>query len=248
MKKIFRKFKRNKIERPAKKPRLRKNGKPKKSLFEIFLIIVISLAILGFAAGVSFFTYIVVNSPTFDPDALFSQEASIILDIHGNEFARVGGQMRENVTFDDLPEVFLDAIIAAEDARFFQHGGVDWGRFMMATWGQLRGNRAAGGASTITMQVITNTQTERIVEGWAGIVRKFTDVYMSIFQLERQFTKEQIIEFYVNLPYLGGGAWGVEQASQVYFNKSVRELTLPETAMLAGLFQAPHSFDPYRNL
>ena len=243
MKNFLGKFKRNKTDRP----KTRKNGKPKKSLFEIFLICLISGMILVFAAGVSFAAYVVVNSPTFDPNALFSSEASVILDVNGNEFARIGGQMRENVTFDDLPEVFLDAIIAAEDARFFQHGGVDWGRFMVATMGQLRGNRAAGGASTITMQVITNTQTERVVDGFAGIVRKFTDVYMSIFQLERQFTKEQIIEFYVNLPFLGCGAWGVEQAAQIYFGKSISEVTLVEAATIAGLFNAPDTLDPCRH-
>ena len=237
------------IKKIKEKKVVKTNSQKPKLVFRIIkalICLALTLFILSFIALVSFSVYIVRNAPYFDPNALFSQEASIILDIHGNEFARVGGNMRTNVTFDDLPEVFIDALLAAEDARFFQHNGVDWGRFFVATRGQLRGNRAAGGASTITMQVVTNTQTSRVTQGWDGIVRKFTDVYLSIFQLEQKFTKEQIIEFYVNLPFLGCGAWGVEQAAQIFFGKSISEVNLVESATIVGMFNAPGILDPCR--
>ena len=97
------------------------------------------------------------------------------------------------------------------------------------------------------MQVVKNTFTSTEASGWDGIIRKFTDIYMSIFLVEKNYTKEEIIEFYVNDPYLGASSYGVEQASKSYFGKSVRDLTLTEAALLAGVFNAPGSYDPYVN-
>ena len=141
--------------------------------------------------------------------------------------------------------MLLDAIIATEDSRYFQHNGFDLPRFMKASAGQLLGNSDAGGASTLTMQVVKNNFTSTESSGFAGIVRKFTDIYMSIFKVEKNYTKEEIIEFYVNAPYLGSGSYGVEQASQTFFGKSVKDLSLVEAATIAGLFQAPGAYDPY---
>ena len=108
------------------------------------------------------------------------------------------------------------------------------------------GKSDAGGASTLTMQVSKNTYTSTESSGIEGIIRKFTDVYVSMFKIEKNYTKEQIIEFYVNSYYLGSGSYGVEQAALTYFGKSAKEINLSEAAMIAGLFQAPGRYDPYK--
>ena len=213
-----------------------------KLTYDKILTIVFCAGIGFLSLGILFFAYIAIASPGFDPELLYAKEPSVLYDINGNEFARLGVQNREIITYDELSEALIDAIIATEDARFFVHNGVDLPRFVNATFSQLRG-RGGGGASTLTMQVVKNafTSTDE------SIVRKFTDVYMAVFRVEPNYTKEEIMEFYVNSYYMGNGNWGVEQASRDYFGKSASELNVAEAAMIAGLFQAPHAFDPYRN-
>lgn len=202
----------------------------------------IMLAGIGFLATViGFMLFIIISAPDFNTKLLYDKEATVLYDINGEEFARIGVENRDLVEYEDLPQVLVDAIVATEDSRFFQHDGFDIARFTKAAIGQVLGHRDAGGASTLTMQIVKNTFTSRD----ATIMRKFTDIYMAIFKLERKYTKEDIITFYVNQPWLGEGTWGVEQACQTYFGKSVRDLTLTEAALLAGMFQAPASYDPF---
>ena len=160
--------------------------------------------------------------------------------------ATIGLQKRSILTYDELPEVLINALVATEDANFFQHNGVDIKRFMVAAVKQLLGNSNAGGASTLTMQLSKNyIVQDTTASGWAGIVRKFTDIYMSIFQVEKKYTKEEIIEFYVNSNNLGAGSYGVEQACLTYFDKSCKNINLSEAAIIAGLFQAPSTYNPF---
>ena len=208
------------------------------------LIIIMLLLILGCIAGIFFVGYIVVNAPTVSKEKLYTKSSTVLYDADGHDFARLGAQNREVVSYDEIPEVLVDAIVATEDSRFFQHNGVDLARFSKAVLGQLVGRSDAGGGSTLTMQVSKNVATSGVSSGIKGIIRKFTDIYLSVFVLEKQYTKEEILEFYVNISFLGS-AYGVEQASQAYFGKSASELTLPEAAMIAGLFQAPTSYNPY---
>ena len=209
------------------------------------LIILMLFLIFCLTIGIIFTLYVLISSPKFDTSNLYSKESIVLLDKNGNEYARLGTENRELVTYDDLPQNLIDAIIATEDSRFFQHNGVDLARFTKAVAGQLLGRSDAGGGSTLTMQVVKNAYTSTESSGIGGIIRKFTDIYMSVFKVEKSYTKEQIIEFYVNIPFLGSGAFGVEQASQIYFGKSVGELSLSEAAVIAGLFQAPSAYDPY---
>ena len=217
----------------------------KGSLGQKILIIFMLFMIFCLTMGIIFTLYIIINSPKFDTSYLYSKESSVLLDKNGNEFARLGTENRELVSYEDLPEVLLDAIIATEDSRYYQHNGVDLARFSKAVIGQLAGHTSAGGGSTLTMQVVKNAYSDKSTSGIKGIIRKFTDIYMAVFKVEKAYTKEQIIEFYVNAPYLGSGSYGVEQASEIYFNKSVSELSLVEAATIAGLFQAPDGYDPY---
>ncbi len=191
--------------------------------------------------GGAFAVYIIASAGKFDPEALANKDQTVVYDAGNEVIATLGREKRETVTYDQLPQVLVDAIIATEDSRFFQHNGVDMARFMKASFGQILGHSDAGGASTLTMQVVKNnlTSTEK------SIVRKFKDIYLAVFKLEKKYSKEEILEFYVNDSLLGGNVYGVEQASQYYFGKSVSELSLPEAAIIAGLFQSPNGYNPY---
>ena len=247
---MFVKKKNKKIKTKSVKKKNVKKVKQKehigKRILRYFLIFICVCFLAGLVGVGAFFTYIVTTTEDFDANKLYRAEATILYDKDGKEFARIGAQNREKITYDELPEVLIDAIIATEDSRFFQHNGVDIPRFTKATIGQLMG-RDAGGASTLTMQVSKNNFTDTIATGLQGIIRKFRDIYISMFQLEKNYTKQQIIEFYVNDSLLGASAYGVEQASQTYFGKSAKDLNLAEASLIAGLFQAPNAYNPFRN-
>ena len=231
---------------PMNEEEMKKYKKRKRKLFKFIFNFILLMILLFLIVAIVFSIYIVVNAPDFDPENLYRAESSIIYDRNGNQIAKIGLEKRKKVTYDDLPQVLVDAIIATEDSRYYQHNGFDLPRFTRAAAGQVinkitgRGN--AGGGSTISMQVVKNnfTDTEQTV------TRKFTDIYISIFKLEKNYSKEEILEYYVNTPFLGNSSYGVEQACQSYFGKSVSDINLSEAAIIAGLFQAPSAYDPYR--
>lgn len=212
-----------------------------KFILKLFLTIffLFMLFLLGCTA------YIIHESPEFNPDNLQRNNGTLVYDRNNNLITVLGNEKRQKVTYDELPEVLIDAIIATEDSKFFQHNGVDIPRFLKATFAFLTGDDA-GGASTITMQLSKNSYTSVESTGIKGIIRKLTDVYLSVFHIEREYTKEELLEFYVNSPYMGGSSYGVQQASKTYFNKNVSDLSLVEAATLAGLFQSPSAYDPYQ--
>lgn len=224
-----------------------KQDRKKRKILNIVLIIILSLGILFLIAISAFLAYITMSAPKFNAEQLNKQEVTIIYDKDGNVITKLGSEMREKVTYDELPEVLVDAIIATEDSRFFEHNGFDAPRFIKASAGQLLGNSDAGGASTLSMQVIKNTITSTEASGIKGIIRKFTDIYLAVFKLEKKYTKEEIIEFYVNNHFLGGNIYGVQEASRTYFGKDVGELNLSEAAILAGMFKSPNYYRPNVN-
>lgn len=216
----------------------------RKKALKIILIIILVLFILGLLGGCAFIFYVIKNAPDFKQELLKEKESTILYDSEGKEYAKLGLELRENVEYDDLSEAFIDALIATEDSRFFQHNGFDLMRFIKAAAGQAMG-QDAGGGSTLTMQLSKNTFTDTNDKGFAGIVRKFTDIYISIFQIEKNYTKEQIIEFYANNNSLSGTIYGVQEASRHFFNKDAKDLTIPEAAVIVGMFQAPTSYNPF---
>ena len=233
----------SKSRKTIKKKKVSKFKKFLKILLLIFLIMFIFI-VFGIIA---FIIYIVKAAPEFNEELLYLSEPTIILDKDGNEIAKVGAERRTKIEYEDISEVMKDAIIATEDSNFFEHNGVDWARFLKASIQQVLGQSEAGGASTLTMQISKNRYTDNEASGVKGIIRKFTDVYVAMFILEKNYTKEQILEFYVNSQQLGKNSFGIEQASRTYFGKSANELNLAEAAMIAGLFQAPSKYNPYRN-
>lgn len=227
---------------------LKLRGKSKKKIITVLIMLVLTgfIIIMGIFAAFLFYIKSIADPLYAEREKdLNTKETTTLYDKDGNEFAKLGSEMREKVSYEELPEVLIDAIVATEDSRFFQHNGFDAPRFLKATLGQLAGNRSAGGASTLSMQVVKNKITDaKADEGTAGIIRKFEDIYLSVFKLEKNYTKEDIIEFYVNNHYLGGNIYGVEEASEHYFGKTVSELNLSEAAIIAGMFKSPSYYKP----
>lgn len=213
-------------------------------ILQWFLLFCCFCFLVGVAGVIAFCHYIVQHAPDFDPDLLYSTEPTTLYYSDGSLMATIGVENREIITYDELPEVFINALIATEDSNFFQHNGVDIKRFFVAAVQQVLGNSDAGGASTLTMQLSKNYYTSTTASGWEGIVRKFTDIYLSVFEIETTYTKEEILEFYVNSGQLGS-RYGVEAASQLYFQKSAKDMNISEAALLAGMFQAPSAYNPY---
>ncbi len=223
-----------------------KDKKKTRILVKTILMIVLAIGIIGLVGFTAFLIYIKIDAdPKYVTTKLETQENTTFLDINNKEYAKLGSEMREKVKYNELPEVLIDAIIATEDSRFFQHNGFDAPRFSKAVIGQLLGHSDAGGASTLTMQVVKNSLTNAYAtEGIKGITRKFEDIYLAIFKLEKNCSKEQIIEYYVNNHYLGGNIYGVQEAAEAYFGKTVSELNLSEAATLAGMFKSPVYYNP----
>lgn len=247
VKKVSKNNNKSKTKVKTKNVKNNKEKKKKKNILKVVLTVFLSFCIICVLAVAAFFAYIVITTDDFDPDKLTYRDQSVVYDKNGNVIAELGvggSEKRESVSYDDLPQVLIDAIIATEDSRFFQHNGVDAPRFLKASVEQVLHIGSGGGASTLTMQVSKNNLTSTESKGLEGIIRKFRDVYISVFQIEKKYTKEQIIEFYVNDNLLGGSNYGVEQASQAYFGKSVSDLNLAEAATLAGIFQTPNKYRP----
>jgi penicillin-binding protein 1A len=173
-------------------------------------------------------------------------EASVVLDREGGELGHLYRVNRTIVPLDSLPSYLPKAFIAVEDQRFWQHRGVDWVRVVGAAWVNLRARRVEEGFSTITMQLARNVFPKRIPQSQRTLGRKLTEMRVA-GQIERHFTKRQILELYLNQIYFGDGAYGIAAAAAEYFGKPASRLTLGEAAALAGLIRAPQRLSPHRN-
>lgn len=159
----------------------------------------------------------------------------------GQLMGEFGEERRNLLTIDEIPEVMKNAVLAIEDARFFEHSGVDYRGMMRAALANL-GRSKSQGASTITMQVARNVY----LSAEKSYTRKIYEVLLT-FKLEHTLTKEQILEIYMNQIFLGQRAYGFSTASQTYFGKPLKDVTVAEAAMLAGLPKAPSAYNPISN-
>src|ERR1051325_1240257 len=178
-------------------------------------------------------------------DALTAYQPKIPLRIYtaeGTLIGEFGEERRAIVSIDEVPPQLKHAIIAAEDERFYQHPGIDYIGVLRAAYTNLVSGGRRQGASTITMQVARNF----FLSSEKTLTRKLYEALLA-FKIEHSLTKEQILELYLNQIYLGQRAYGFGAASQIYYNKSVSQLTLAESAMLAGLPKAPSPYKPIAN-
>ena len=224
------------------KPRQRKGKRTK--LWSVVRFLQIAI-LLGISASVGISLGMFVNLSKMLPkiETITMPEASIIYSSDGEMLARVFREDRTSVTLDNIPKHLRDATIAIEDSRFYQHSGVDMRGIARAIWQNIRGHRLAQGGSTITQQLARNV----FLSQKKTMDRKAKEAVLAIL-IERKFPKDKILELYLNRIYYGSGAFGVEAASKVYFGKSVDQLDLSESAMLAGLPQKPSGYSPHEDL
>lgn len=187
-------------------------------------------------------TYLYMEAFLPDVSALRDAELQVPLKIYTADnslLAEFGQMQREPLTYDKIPPLLIDAVVATEDQRYFEHHGIDIPGLARASWElAVTGVRAQGG-STVTMQVARNFYLSR--EKTFG--RKFNEILLAL-KIDRELPKEKIMELYLNKIYLGKRAYGVEAAARVYFGKPLNQLTLPELALIAGLPKAPSSINP----
>lgn len=169
-------------------------------------------------------------------------ERSIVYDADGHIYAWIQGENRILIPLSRVPDNFINALLAREDTRFWNHGGVDLVGIMRAAIANVHGKTVRQGASTITQQLARNSfgLTARTID------RKLVEAMLAT-RIERMYSKRQILEFYINRVYFGAGVYGLERAAQVYFGKSAHALTLSESALLAGIIRSPNRMSPITN-
>ncbi len=199
------------------------------------------LALVPGAAGFSFFA---VWAGSFDLSKLGDMtQVANVYDMDGNLYTHLrSGETRIVVDINQVSKHFLDALIAREDARFYSHHGIDPRGIARALVRNITRRRAAEGASTLTQQLARNS----LPLGGKTLTRKILEAFVAV-RIERHYTKQQVLGFYVNRIYYGGGLYGIETASQTYFGKPSADLDLSEGAMMAGLIRSPNRFSPLNN-
>lgn len=223
---------------------------------KLWAIIVSSIAVLAFICmlvGVGIIASLLKDKPTLNIQDFEQTESSIVYDVEGNEIANLGKVIRTNVEYDELPNCVVDAFVAIEDSRFFEHNGFDLPRFTKAIIENLRTFSFGQGGSTFTMQLVKNTYftsdetgEEASRSGVSGIRRKVQEIALAL-ELEKYESKQFIFESYLNKLNYGGSRniRGIQKAAQYYFGKDVSELNVNEAAFLAGVINAPYYYSPF---
>ena len=231
--------KRSNARRGPSSPQRKSGGNGRRIVLGFFIILLVML--LGIGCG--FLTASMNTKPDLAHDIL-PPASSHIYDINGNEIANIhADENREPVKIAQVPKNLQNAFVAVEDNRFYEHMGIDPRGILRAVWANLRGRTVTEGGSTITQQLAKNAYLTQD----RTFKRKIQEVFLAL-QLERQYTKQEILELYLNQIYFGQGAYGVQAAAQTYFGKNVEDLTLNECAMLAGIPKSPNYYSPLNNL
>lgn len=231
---------------PSRKARNQKNKEIRKSKLKRFLLrLLLASVILSGALGIgTMFALWTVYKQLPDVRQLENYTLPMATEIYtesGKLLTRISSQGRyDPIALKDLPKHVQDAVTSAEDRRFWQHVGVDYLGLGRAIFVNLRKGHVMMGASTITQQLIKNL----FLTPEPSAKRKIAEALLA-FQLERNYSKEQILEMYLNLAFLGHNVYGVEAASQIYFGKSARNISVAEAALLAGIIRSPEYYSPY---
>src|SRR3954463_1114778 len=200
--------------------------------------------LLLLAAGVfAIFLFYGTWAQTFDMKNVGEMpERSTVYDVDGKIYSRLAGANRLKVSLSEVSPEFIAAVLAREDARFYDHKGIDWRGILRALVRDIMAGSAKEGASSITQQLARNS----LPLGGRTLSRKVLEAMVAL-RIERDFTKQQILEAYVNRIYFGAGCYGVQTASLAYFGKDASKLNLSEAAILAGLIRSPNRFSPLKN-
>lgn len=202
-------------------------------LFLVFLVFLLAV-ILFFS-----FTAWRANVKTLQ-DGL--SQATVIYDKDGDLATKIETNRTEGITLTNLPDYIPNAVIAIEDRRFREHHGFDLKGMARAFFGNLISGSITGGGSTITQQLTKNA----LLSPEKTYKRKMEELFLAV-EIEKNYSKDEILTMYLNQVYFGSGAWGIDQASWKYFNKDIGQVTISEAAMLAGLLQSPSALDPFKH-
>ncbi|MGI6509296.1 MAG: transglycosylase domain-containing protein [Erysipelotrichaceae bacterium] len=234
------------------------NAKPAKTKFQkkklrrkiinSIMGFIVFCGLLGVVSGFNIVKLILSKTDVvLETEDLTSQDASLIFDDAGNQIMILGKESRISYAYNKFPQVLVDAFIAVEDSRFFEHPGFDLPRFAKAFLENVKTLSFAQGGSTITMQVIKNTYFAVDTIAESTINRKVQEIYYAL-QISNLISKEKVFEMYINKVNFGANARGVQVASQYYFYKDCTDLNLVESAMLAGIINAPNTYNPYYDI
>jgi len=226
------------------RPKIKKNSPSLLRRFaKLFFFLLLAGVLVGGLGSWALYRYLEPQLPDIDqlmdvryqiPMSLYSRDGKLI--------GQFGEKKRSPIAIAEIPRLTMQAFLAAEDDRFFEHPGVDYQGLLRAAFEFVRTGEKRQGGSTITMQVARNF----FLSPEKSILRKITEIMLAM-KIEEKLPKEQILELYLNKIYFGHHAYGIEAAAQVYYGKHVSELSLGETAMIAGLPKAPSSFNPVAN-
>ena len=208
-----------------------------KNILELFFIFLFFVQ----ASGILFLSYLYISVNTTKTYNINNDKVSKILDADGKTVLEVHLTKENSVTYNEIPDVFINALISGEDARFFSHSGVDLQRIITSLVSNLTSSSSQG-ASTLTQQLIKNT----LLDSSKTLERKINEIILSL-HLENKLSKEDILEAYCNNIMFDGVTLGVNNASYRFFNKHISNVTLPEAALLAGIVNAPSYYNPIRN-
>lgn len=217
----------------------------KKKLWKKILIGIAAFVTVAIIAIVAIFAYYGATAPTIQASDLEGATETKILDKDGELIYSLGGEKRDVITSEQVPQLLKDAITSIEDKRFYSHMGIDPIRIAGSFLRNAKAGQITQGGSTITQQLVKlavfSTKKEE-----QTYKRKIQEIMLAL-QLERNYSKEQILTYYLNKVYMANNVYGFGTASHYYFNKELSELSLPQVALLAGMPQAPNSYDPYAN-
>ncbi|WP_110943559.1 PBP1A family penicillin-binding protein [Virgibacillus senegalensis] len=218
----------------------RMEKRKKKPLWRKLLFLIFLLGLTGLLTGAGVFAYYANQSPPLNEKDLQDPAASQILDKDGNVVAAIGDQKREQVNYKDIPSLVEDAVLATEDARFYEHSGVDPLRLGGAVMANVTQGFGSEGASTLTQQVVKRS----FLSSEKTLKRKAQEAWLAM-KLEKEYSKQEIFEMYVNKIYYSDNIYGIATAADYYFGKDLDELSLPQAALLAGMPQSPNGYNPY---
>lgn len=221
-------------------------NKDRKELLNKILLGFVTAIVALFVIGATTFFIYAKSAPTLSENKLASAGNTVIYDADGDKIATLGTENRSYIKDSQIPQQLKDAVVSIEDRRFYKHHGVDPYRIVAAAFSNVTGSSAGlQGGSTLDQQLIKLSffSTKRSDQ---TLKRKSQEAWLAL-QMDRTYTKDQILGFYVNKVFMGNGTYGMQTAAKYYFNKSLSELNLAQTALIAGIPNAPSSYNPYSN-
>lgn len=229
---------------PKKKPTKKRKKKQSSHIVRNILLSIVLVGCLLFLTGLAVFGFYAKNAPALADNKLDATVSSKLYSASGENFIDIGSETREKISANEVPQTLEDAIVSIEDRRFYKHVGIDPIRIVGSAINNIfRGTKQGG--STLTQQLIKLSYFSTN-ESDQTLKRKAQEAWLSL-KLERQKSKQEILTYYINKVYMANGLYGMETASQVYYGKPLKDLDLAQTALLAGLPNAPSYYDPYVN-